>query len=155
MSIAKMLKGHELFGSLSFEEVEAISGFAGLKEYEKGETIFRSGVPATHFFVLQKGRVDLRLPAEAHEASLAVGHINEGDVFGLSPLLGSGRSTTTAQCTEASTVLAIEAQPLRAVLEANSLVGLRIMSALAEAYFTRYVETLKRLQNVVNEVAAI
>ena len=30
-----------------------------------------------------------------------------------------------------------------------------MMSALAEAYFTRYVETLKRLQNVVNEVAAI
>ena len=155
MSIAKVLKGHELFRSLSFEEVERISTFAGLKEYEKNETIFRSGVRASHFFVLQKGRVNLRLPAEAHEASLVVGRIGEGDVFGLSPLLGSGRNTTTAQCTETSTVLAIEAEPLRAVLEGNSPVGLRVMSSLAQAYFTRYIETLKRLQKVVNEVAAI
>jgi len=155
MSIAKMLKGHDLFQSLSFEEVETISSFAGLKEYEENETIFQSGVPATHFFVLQKGQVKLRLPAKAHEASLVVGRIGEGDVFGLSPLLGSGSNTTTAQCTEPTTVLAIEAEPLRSVLEANSPVGLRIMSTLAQAYFTRYVETLKRLQKVVNEVAAV
>jgi hypothetical protein len=29
------------------------------------------------------------------------------------------------------------------------------MTSLAQAYFTRYVETLRRLQKVVNEVAAI
>jgi hypothetical protein len=52
-------------------------------------------------------------------------------------------------------VLAIEAAPLRALLERNSLVGLHIMSVAAQAYFTRYVETLKRVQKVINEIAAI
>jgi CRP-like cAMP-binding protein len=155
MSVTKMLKGHELFQSLSFEEVDRISSFSGLKELDKGENVFSSGTAGSHFFVLLEGRVNLRLPADAHEASLVVGRMEQGDMFGLAPLLGAGRHTTTAQCAEPSKALAIEAAPLRALLEQNSLVGLQVMSVAAQAYFSRYVETLKRLQKVVNEIGAI
>ncbi len=155
MSVAKMLKGHELFGSLGFEEVERVSSFSGLKEYGKDDVIFDSGAVGSHIFVLQQGYVSLRLPAAAHEASLLVGRLERGDMFGLSPLLGPGRHTTTAQCTEASTVLAIEADPFRSLLEENAQVGLHIMSTMAREYFSRYIETLTRVQRVVNEIAAI
>jgi CRP-like cAMP-binding protein len=155
MSVTKMLKGHELFQSLSFEEVDQISHFSGLEEFEEGETAFQSGTAGSHFFVLLEGRVTLRLPADAHEASLVVGRMEAGDIFGLAPLLGKGRHTTTAQCVEPCKVLAIEADPLRSLLEHNSLVGLQVMTVAAQAYFSRYVETLKRLQKVVNEIAVI
>ena len=155
MSVTKMLKGHELFQSLSFEDVDKISNFSGVKEFQKDESVFASGGVGSHFFVLLEGNVNLRLPAEAHEASLVVGRIEKDDIFGLAPLLGAGRHTTTAQCAEDCTVLAIEAQPLRELLEQNSLVGLRIMSVAAQAYFTRYVETLRGVQKVINEIAAI
>jgi CRP-like cAMP-binding protein len=81
--------------------------------------------------------------------------MEEGDLFGLAPLLGKGRHTTTARCTGPATVLAIEARPLMELLEQNCSVGLRIMRVAAQAYFSRYVETLRRLKNVVNEIAAI
>ena len=155
MSVAKMLKGHELFRSLSFEEVERVSSFSGLKEYGKDEIVFDSGVVGSHIFVLQRGYVSLRLPAAAHEASFVAGRLERGDMFGLSPLLGPGRHTATAQCTEACTVLAIEAEPFRCLLEENAGVGLHIMNAMAREYFSRYIETLTRLQRVVNEIAAI
>jgi CRP-like cAMP-binding protein len=155
MSVTKMLKGHELFRSLSFEEVEKISSFSGLKEFRKDENVFTSGVVGSHFFVLQEGRVNLRLPADAHEASLVVGRIEKGDIFGLAPLLGAGRHTTTAQCAEPCKVLAIPVEPLRELLEQNSLVGLQIMTVAAQAYFTRYIETLNRVQKVINEIGAI
>jgi len=155
MSVTKMLKGHELFRSLSFEEVEKISSFSGLKEFSKDENVFTSGVVGSHFFVLQEGRVNLRLPADAHEASLVVGRIEKGDIFGLAPLLGAGRHTTTAQCAEPCKVLAIQVEPLRELLEQNSLVGLHIMTVAAQAYFTRYIETLNRVQKVINEIGAI
>jgi CRP/FNR family cyclic AMP-dependent transcriptional regulator len=155
MSVTKMLKGHELFQSLSFEEVGVISTFSGIKDFDKDETIFESGGIGSHFFVVQDGCVNLRLPAEAHEASLVVGRMEKGDIFGLAPLLGAGRHTTTAQCAEPCKVLTIEAAPLRALLDRNPLVGLQIMGAAARAYFTRYVETLRRVQKVVNEIAAI
>jgi len=35
------------------------------------------------------------------------------------------------------------------------MVGLNIMRAAAEAHFTRHVETLRRFQKVINEIAAI
>jgi CRP-like cAMP-binding protein len=155
MSVTKMLKGHELFRSLTFEEVEKISSFSGLKEFNKDENVFKSGVTGSHFFVLQEGRVNLRLSADAHEASLVVGRIEKGDIFGLAPLLGAGRHTTTAQCAEPCKVLAVEAEPLRALLGQNALVGYNIMTVAAQAYFTRYTETLNRVQKVINEIAAI
>lgn len=155
MSVARMLKGQELFQSLSFEEVDRISSFSGLKDFDKDELVFRSGTYGSHFFVLQEGSVDLRLPTEAHEASLVVGRLEKGDIFGLSPLLGSGRYTTTAQCTAPCKVLAIEAEPLRALLVENSLVGLHIMNVVANAYFSRYIAVLTRFQKAVNEIAAI
>jgi CRP-like cAMP-binding protein len=155
MSVTKMLKGHQLFQSLSFEEVDRINSFSGLKEFGKDEGVFKSGTSGSHFFVLQEGCVNLRLPAHAHEASIVVGRIEKGDIFGLAPLLGAGRHTTTAQCAEPCKVLAIEATPLRQLLEQNSLVGLHIMRVVAQAYFTRYVETLQRVQKVINEIAAI
>jgi CRP-like cAMP-binding protein len=155
MSVIKMLKGHQLFQSLSFEEVNEISAFSGIKDFEKDEKIFDSGGIGSHFFVMQEGCVNLRLPAEAHEASLMVGRMEKGDIFGLAALLGAGRHTTTAQCAEPSKVLAIEVEPLRALLKRNSPVGLHIMSVAAQAYFTRYIETLRRVQKVINEIAAI
>lgn len=155
MSVAKMLKGHELFRSLSFEEVERISRFSGLKDFGEGDLVFESGRQGSHFFVLQEGGVVLRIPAAAHEASLMVGHIENGEVFGLAPLLAAGRHTTSAHCTTASRVLAIEAAPIRALLEENCLIGMHIMGALARAYFSRYIEALVRVQRVVNEIGAI
>jgi CRP-like cAMP-binding protein len=155
MSVTKMLKGHELFQSLSFEEIETISGIAGVKEYGAGEEIFASDTAGSHFFVVLEGSVDLRLPADAHESSFVVGRMERGDIFGLAPLLGKGRHTTTARCGEPTTVLAIEATPLMELLEQNCSVGLQVMRVAAQAYFSRYVETLSRLQNVVNEIAAI
>jgi CRP-like cAMP-binding protein len=155
MSITKMLKGHELFESLTFEEVDRISSFSALKDFEKDETVFESGTFGSHFLVLQEGSVDLRLPADAHEVSLIVGRLEKDDIFGLAPLLGAGHHTTTAKCAERCKVLFIEAARLRELLEQNALVGFHIMGTVAQAYFTRYIETLRRVQKVINEIAGI
>ncbi len=152
MSVATMMKGHELFQSLSFEEIEEVSTFSASNSFEKGDEVFRSGFLGTHFFVVLDGEIHLRLPAKAHETSLIVGRIDRGGIFGLSPLLGSPRFTTTAVCHSKCTIFAVEAIQFRALLDNNPQVGLRVMSVAANAYFSRYVETLKKIQNVVNDL---
>jgi hypothetical protein len=52
MSETTMIKGHELFQSLSFEEVERVSSFAGPKHYEKGGVVFRKGDRGSHFSIV-------------------------------------------------------------------------------------------------------
>jgi hypothetical protein len=39
--------------------------------------------------------------------------------------------------------------------ERGENICLQVMTVAAQAYFSRYVETLKRLQKVVNEIAVI
>jgi CRP-like cAMP-binding protein len=153
MNVDKMVKGHEVFRSLPFEDVERVSNFSSAKLFDKGAVVFQEGRPASHVFVLLEGKVDLRLPAKAGELNLVVDTVERGEMFGLAPLLGAERYTTTACCAEKSSVLCLEAAPLRAVLDANPYVALKVMRIAAQAYFDRYVETLRHLQETLNRIA--
>jgi CRP-like cAMP-binding protein len=148
-----MMKSHELFRSLSFEEVELISTFSASKSYQQGDFVFRRKTYASHFFVVVEGRVNLMLPTADGESSLVVGRMNAGDIFGISPLLGFDRYTTRAQCAEPCTILAIEVAPFRKILEQNSTVGLAAMEVIARSYFSRYIEILSRFQNLLEDLA--
>jgi len=154
MSVAKMMRGHDLFRSLSFEDVERIGKFAAPKPFKKGETVFKRGAQGSHFFVVLEGRVNLKLPSSDEESALVVGRLSQGEIFGLSPLLGIERYTTTSTCAEDTTILAVEVAPFRRLLEGNATAGLHIMNVVARAYFTRYVDTLGRIQGLVDELAS-
>ncbi len=155
MSIDRMLKGHDLFQSLSVEEAHRLSGFSSVKKYEADDTIFKYNGLGLHVYMLMEGVVYLRLPASPQDFSFAISKIEKGELFGLSPLLGSERYTATAQCTEPAEVLCIEAKPFRELLQKNCPVGFQIMSQVADVYFTRYISLLKNLQGVVNQIPLI
>ncbi len=155
MSVTKILKGHGLFANLSVEDVDKISGFSEKKSYRKNTLIFRYGDKATHVYILLEGSVHLYLPASPEEFRIIVSNVARDDLFGLSPLLGSERYTLEARAVEASQVLAIEAKKFRGLLENNCTAGFTIMSEVAEAYFTRYIEILKRFQSIVSQIPLI
>jgi CRP-like cAMP-binding protein len=154
MSITKMMKSHDLFKALSFEAVDNVSTFSGTKSYDANEIIFEQRGYGSHFFVVLEGRVKLMLRTSDGESILVVARLENGDIFGISPILGFERYSTTAQCASQATVLAIEAKPFMTVLEQNSDVGLGIMTIVAKAYFSRYIETLRRVQHIFNELSS-
>ena len=94
----------------------------------------------------------LRLPAKPDEFRIVIASIDEGELFGLSPLLGSAKYTAEAQCAEASEVLSIDANELRTLLQADCLAGFYIMNEVAQVYFNRYNELLGRLQGIVTQI---
>jgi len=100
-----------------------------------------------------EGRVSLKLPAEDEESTLLVGRMENGDIMGLSPLLGIERYTTHAQCATDSTILRVEAAPFTELLAQNAPVCSQVMNVIARVYFSRYVDTLKRFQNILNDIA--
>lgn len=152
MNAATVLKGHELLKHLSMEEVDKINTFAERKKYGKGEVLFRQSEKASDVFVLLSGSVLLHLAANPEEFRIAIAKIEKGELFGLSPLLGSESYTAEAQCTEDSDVLAIDAQKLRALLHGDCLAGFCVMSEVAQSYFHRYIGLLGRLQGVVSQI---
>ena len=137
---------------LNVEEVDRISAFAERKKYDKNDVLFLHGEKALHVYILLSGCVLLRLPAEGEEFRISVAKIEKGELFGLSPLLGSENYTAEAKCTEDSEVLAIDAKKLRDVLQGDCLAGFSVMSEVAQAYFNRYIELLGRLQGIVTRI---
>jgi signal-transduction protein with cAMP-binding, CBS, and nucleotidyltransferase domain len=155
MSIEKMLKGNVLFGSLSVDEVDRISTFSSVKEFRKDETIFTFNQASSHFYMMMDGSVYLQLPANPPEFSFAISKIQKGELFGLSPLLDSRRYTSTARCYAATRVLSIEAKPFREILRSNYPAGFTIMNQVARIYFGRYIDVLKRFQDVVGQISLV
>ncbi|MFC1679140.1 Crp/Fnr family transcriptional regulator [Elusimicrobiota bacterium] len=155
MDVENILKGSELFGVLSVEEISRISAFSSVKEFRKGEMIFACDQPGTHFYMLMDGAVYLQLPADPSEFSFAISKIQRGELFGLSPLLDSPRYTSTGRCGVDAKVLSIEAKPFRELLMANCATGFAIMTQVARIYFNRYIDLLKKLEDVVTGISLI
>ncbi len=151
----KVLKGHDLFSSLTPDEIHKLSRFAHEKEFREGESIFEYNQACAHFYMLKKGDVYLLLPANPKEFSFAVSKVAAGELFGLSPLLSASRYTSQAKCYSEVKVLAIEAKPFLELIRSNSHVGLDIINRVAQIYYARYLNVLKKLQDVVSQVSLV
>lgn len=151
--VIEKLKSHELFRLLNPKEVEKISAASGVMKLKEGERVYGDGFPATHLFVLLKGRVELQRPTAAG-VSLLVDDLAEGSVFGVSSLTGMERHLLDAVCVTDSEVLKLEAKVLRHVLDANPVIGYAIQQRISEIFFKRYVEAMEKLQAMVQASAA-
>lgn len=155
MSTERMLKAHDLFQSLTPEEVSRVNEFSNVRRCQPEDVVFRAGDTGTHLFIVLEGSVNLLVPSPAPEVSVVLARANQGDLFGLSPLLGSKKYSLTAQCVRKTDILSVAVTPLREVLLANPLVGFDVMTSVARTYYTRYVEVTRRLQGIVAQLPLI
>jgi len=143
MALEKLEK-HELFGLLSPKEIERLSKASGVVKLKKGDKVYSEGIPASHLFVLLKGRVELRrLTREG--PSIVVEDLTEGGLFGVSALMGTDRFLLSAECVEDSEVLKIEGKVLRQILDENPAVGYATQRKISQIFFKRYLAAMERL----------
>ena len=153
MSIASILRGHEFFHNLGLDEVDAISGFSQKLRFSRDDQIFSQGQKADKVYLLLRGAVLLRFPSGRAESQMIIARIEKGELFGISPLLGTEAYGADALCAEDTEVLEIEAEQLQRVLKEDCMAGFVIMSEVAKAYFDRYTDLLRNLQQVVSGLA--
>lgn len=155
MDIDKTLMGHDVFRSFSPKQVETIASFSSAKKLGEGETVYTPDKKATHVFVLLEGQIELRLSSDAPARSgLLVSRVQKGELFGVAPILGCERYTTSAVCAATSKILYVEARPFLELLKGNALIGQDIMTSVARAYFDRYQRLSERVQRVIADLAS-
>jgi signal-transduction protein with cAMP-binding, CBS, and nucleotidyltransferase domain len=154
MDVSKVLKGHDVFRSFPPKQVDAITAFTSAKMLDKGETVYTTDRKATHVHVLLEGCVELHLRGAPAHPGLLVSRVQNGELFGVAPLLGCERYTTQAVCAAASKILYVEARPLIEMMKDNALIGQDIMSSVARAYFDRYQRLVERVQRVIADLAS-
>ena len=146
-----LLTRFPFFSDVDPATLEAIAGKGEILEFKAGDAIFHVDEPATHFYGLLEGEIDLILVfkdkvlktdveyEEAIQATMVdeekeiiVDRVSAGQVFGWASLAGASKRTVNAKCSENSRVMAIPADELKAMLEKDHTLGFIIMKRLSD-----------------------
>jgi CRP-like cAMP-binding protein len=141
----------ELFGLLRPDQVNTLSEAADRIEYGPGDIIYDRHAPATHFYVILKGNVALRLHGK-QIFSLLIDELGPGSMFGSCVSFTMETYALTAQCSRDCTLLRIKASALKSLMDGDPRMGYALQSRISEIYFRRYIETMKKLQAIVMNI---
>lgn len=146
--MAGALTAQDVFSFLLPQQVNALSDAAKRVSCKAGEFVYERGDKADFFFVVLDGEVSLRLPTQGG-LSLVIDQMGKGDIFG-GPL-GHRRKAyaLSAQCTRRATLLKIDMSVMKKLMEKDMRMGLHLQRHVADAYFDRYIDTMKKLQAIV------
>ena len=156
MTTKKDLSSFKFFSGVAPETLDTIAQKGEVKELDPGDVVFHFDEPAEHLYGLLEGEVDLSLvfkdkvlktEIEYEEAiqasfvdeekSIVIDTVSEGQVFGWASLVGTGRRTVTACCTEPSRMIVIPAAELREMFKEDHSLGFVIMEKLSNIISAR------------------
>ncbi len=149
--MAGTLVAQEVFGALRPEQVNAISEASEKVTYSAGDVIYERGTDAEHFFVVLDGEVTLKLPGRGG-VSLVIDQLSKGQMFGSCVCFYRDTYALTAQCTSDTTLLKVKGTVLKDLMDKDLMMGYALQTRISEIYFTRYIETMKKLQAIVMNI---
>jgi CRP-like cAMP-binding protein len=157
-----LLADAELFRGLDPVDLDRIADAAETRSFNRGDVIFTEGDDPSELFVVASGRIAIaNRSVDGRESVVAL--METGDLFGEMPLFDGLARSAEARALEASEVIAIPYEPLRALYEAQpellwnvvALLAGRLRStdeALADSVFLDVTgRTAKRLLELAGE----
>ena len=145
-----LLAGFSFFSDVDPDTLETIVNKGEILEFKAEDVIFHVDEPATHFYGLLEGEIDLVLIfkdkvlktdieyEEAIQATMVdeekeiiVDTVTAGQVFGWASIVGPSKRTVNAECSENSRVIAIPADELNAMFDKDHTLGYTIMKRLS------------------------
>ena len=149
--MAKQLTSQEVFGFLRPKQVDAISENSERINLSAGDTVYEQGTKADHFFTVLEGEVALHLPGKGG-VNVLIEQLTKGAMFGSCVCLQRGSYALTARCTRDSILLKVRSETLKNLMEKDLKMGYPLQARLSQIYFTRYIETMQKLQAIVMNI---
>jgi len=149
--MAGTLVAQDVFGALRPEQVNAISEASEKVTCSAGDVIYERGTTAEHFFVVLDGEVTLRMPGRTG-VSVVIDQLTKGQMFGSCVCFYRDTYALTAQCTRDTALLKVEGTVLKDLMDKDLMMGYALQTRISEIYFTRYIETMKKLQAIVMNI---
>ena len=118
MAERRLLDATRLFSVLPEEVRDGLRGQMELRNYDRGELLFRQGDAATELFVVVDGRIAIATQAgDGREAMVAV--LEQGGLFGELALFDDEPRSADGRALTDSTVAALAYEPVRQALRAR------------------------------------
>ena len=148
---SEQFTGSALFPLLRPEQVHALSEVAEKLSLDAGDIVYNRGDVAEHLYVVLEGQVSLRM-RRTDGASLVIDEVVDGEIFGYCVCLDLHAYSTTAVCSKDSRLLKIEAASLKRLMDRDLMTGYAVQTLISRVYFKRYLETMKKLQAIVQSI---
>ncbi len=120
----------DIFSKISPNEFSDLLSIGTIRNYEKGEFIYRAGDPGVNVYFLRSGRVKIYQNSTLGR-EVILWFCFPGEIFGLTEVVHSAGRAVNAQTCERAEVLCIARSQFRDYLETHSGASFVIMQALA------------------------
>lgn len=136
------------FSGLSREQLDLILPLFEFFTVPAGTTIFQQGDAATYLYVVQRGSVTIQYkPYDGPMITLS--HIQPGEVFGWSSVVGGKTYTSAAISTAEIEVLRLRGSALVQLCKEQPEAGYAILDRLAEVVSPRWTSAREQIQSVL------
>jgi len=125
--------------------VDGLTAASVKEEHAQGNILFEKGDPADHAYLLLIGRVHLKMGETGHVVHIVS---RPGETFGWSSLVDRAVYSTSAVCTDQTTVRKLQRRKLKKLLEIDPVNGLVFFQRLAALLGERLLESYARYEKL-------
>jgi CRP/FNR family transcriptional regulator len=130
LAIVNTLRSCQLFAGLPPADLQNIADVAVVKSLAKGDYLFREGDPASGFYVVQRGAINVhRLTAAGKEQVIHV--FRTGDSFAEVALATPAGYPADARALEATQVLLVQKAGILSLLKRQPELSLRMLGSMS------------------------
>lgn len=124
------LAQHPVLKGLSTEHIAQMAGYARLVQFAPGQRVFTHDTEAAEFYIVQKGRVTVEIPALDGEP-LVIQTLGDDSMLGWSWMIPPYRWSFDARASVPCTVVAVDGKKLRDACDADPVLGYALMKRFA------------------------
>lgn len=138
--VNSFLKNYPPFSLLKTNDLEAISGEVVIQYLQPDEYVFKEGeLPNEYIYVVHEGAIHLLQESE----NILVEQCDEGDVFGIRPLIAEQAYVLSAKAAEQTLIYAIKTDDLKKLIESNPKLGYYLAENFAVEIGNKYSKLFK------------
>lgn len=139
-----ILKRVSLFHGLEDSQLSKIVEYLEEKKYEKGEIIFEEGSPGNSLFIINRGRVEVRL--KRGDLVLVLAELDDSSFFGELSLISDAPRSATCTALKDTTLYLLRREDFWKIVEKDPRIGVTVLKNLAWELADRIRETNKNLE---------
>lgn len=140
----------QIFELLDADERSVLAKQVSVREFKKGEVVFKTGSPGGLAYVVQKGIVHVSIQ-DANNDTVVVDIVEDGGICGMSSLLAEESHQTTAIAMEDTTAIEIDRHDITTLLTTKPLAGLDMMTIVEKQLRTAHDLMRTRVARNPNE----
>lgn len=137
-------KEFKFFKGLDDEFLEKMAKVAFLKNFKKGEYIFKEGDDSDFLYIIEKGKVTLETKIYS-EKVLRLATIRKDDYFGWSSMVEPYKCTASRYVLEDTTCLLIDGKAMREECSKETALGYFLMEKVAKMISIQLKKTREQL----------